>query len=226
MICEKTNFMTRLNISFSFETMLKTILAIVWLISFFVISKKSILSEYIDLAISSRFATTSERKKESIKHWILVFLMKVIMSFERRKNDMISLNDVRQFFAHLTSFHVLWASFIASNTTFRWMIQRVFRMIRFLIAFIFFSNFKSLLRVFLSDELVLKRSSSLICSNSCQIAFFVEFRSDASRYLEFWNKCAYDFCYCSANELSVDVDLNCVEELQRSVKTRNDREVY
>jgi hypothetical protein len=117
--------------------MLETILTIVWLISFSMISKKSMFFKNVNLAITSRFATTNENKKKSIKHWIFAFLMRVIMFFERRRNDVINLNDVERFFAYLTSFHVFWASSITSNTAFRWMIRRVFRIIRFLIAFVF-----------------------------------------------------------------------------------------
>jgi hypothetical protein len=133
-ICEKTSFMTRLKMSFSFETMFEAILTIVWLISFSKISEKSMLFEYVDLAMSSRFAATNEKKNEFIKHWIFAFLMKIMMSSERRRNEMMSLNDVARFVAHLISFHVFWASSIALKTTFRWIIRRIFRMIRFLIA--------------------------------------------------------------------------------------------
>jgi hypothetical protein len=81
--------------------------------------------------------------------------------------------------------------------------------------FRFSSDMKCLLCVnFLNDELILKRSSSLICSSSCQIACFVEIENDASRCLEFWNKCAYDVCYCRTNEFNINVDLSCVEELR------------
>ncbi len=85
--------------------------------------------------------------------------------------------------------------------------------------FRFSSDLKCLLCVdFLSDKLVLKRFSSLICSNSCQIACFVEIRSDASRCLKFWSKCVYDFCYCRTNELDVNVDLKCVERLHELIE--------
>jgi hypothetical protein len=137
-MCEKTNFMTQLKMSFFFETMFETILTIVWLISFSKISEKSMLFEYVDFTMSSRFAATNERKNEFIKHWVFAFLMKIMMSFKRRRNEMMSLNDVARFFAHLINFHVFWASSIALNTTFRWMIRRIFRMIRFLIARVFF----------------------------------------------------------------------------------------
>ncbi len=83
----------------------------------------------------------------------------------------------------------------------------------------FSSDVKCLFCVdFLSDELVLKRSSNLICSNSCQIACLVEVESDTNRCLELCNECADDFCYCSTNELSVDIDLSCVEMLRRLIK--------
>ncbi len=122
-ICKKASFMTRLEMSFSFETMFETILTIAWLISFSKISEKSMLFEYVDFAISSRFAAANEKKNEFIRHWILAFLVRIMMSSERRKNEMMSLNDVDRFFVHLTSFHVFWAFFVASNTTFRWMIR-------------------------------------------------------------------------------------------------------
>ncbi len=54
--------------SFFFETMFETILTIVWFISFSKISEKSIFFEYVDLAMSSRFAATNEKKNEFIKH--------------------------------------------------------------------------------------------------------------------------------------------------------------
>jgi hypothetical protein len=93
--------------------------------------------EYADFAMSLRFAATRKEKNESIKHWIFAFLMRVMMSFERRKNEIMSLNDVERFFAHFASFHVFWAFSIALNTTFRWVIRRIFRMIRFLMILIF-----------------------------------------------------------------------------------------
>jgi hypothetical protein len=80
---------------------------------------------------------TNERKKKSIKHWAFAFLVRIMMSSERRKNEIMSLNDVERFFVHLTSFHVFWAFFMTLNTTFRWMIWRIFRMIRFLMTFAF-----------------------------------------------------------------------------------------
>ncbi len=145
MMCEKTSFMTRLNISSSFETMLETVLTIVWLISFSMISKKSMLFEYAvsSLSMSSRLTAANEKKKKSIKHWTFALLMRIMMSFERRKNEMIYLNDVDRFFAHLTSFHVFWAFFVASNTTFRWVIRRIFRMIRFLMTFAFLQTWNA-----------------------------------------------------------------------------------
>jgi hypothetical protein len=75
-------------------------------------------------------------------------------------------------------------------------------------------NLKNLFCVSLSDELVLKRSSNLICSSSCQIACFVEFENDASRCFEFWCKCVYNFCYCWTNELDISVYLIFVERLR------------
>jgi hypothetical protein len=78
-----------------------------------------------------------KKKNEFIKHWAFAFLMKVLMSFEQRRKEMMNLNDVERFFAHLISFLVFWAFSIALNTTFRWVIRRIFRMIRFLIAFAF-----------------------------------------------------------------------------------------
>ncbi len=138
MMCKRTSFNTRLSISFSLETMLETIFAIVWLISFSMILRKSMLFEYAVFAISSRFVATSEEKKKSIKHWVFAFLMKIMMSSKRRKKDVIDLNDVKRFFAHFASFHVFWAFSIASNTAFRWMTRRVFRIIRFLMTFVFF----------------------------------------------------------------------------------------
>jgi hypothetical protein len=90
--------------------------------------------------MSSRLTAANEEKKKSIKHWAFASLMKIMMSFERRRNEMINLNDVNRFFVYLTSFHVFWASFVASNTTFRWVIRRIFRMIRFLITFAFFQT--------------------------------------------------------------------------------------
>jgi hypothetical protein len=138
MTCERTNFMTRLSMSFFFKTMFETILTIVWLISFSMISKKSMLFEYaIFSMMSSRLTATNEKKKKSIKHWTFAFLMRVMMSFERRKNKIMSLNDVERFFVHLTSFHVFWAFSMTLNTTFRWVIRRIFRMIRFLMILAF-----------------------------------------------------------------------------------------
>jgi hypothetical protein len=142
-ICERASFMTRLRMSFFFEAVFETILTIVWLISFSKISEKSMLFEYVDLAMSSRFAATKERKNEFIRHWILAFLMRIMMSSERRRNEMMSLNDVERFFAHLINFHVFWASSIALNTTFRWVIRRIFRMIRFLITFVFLQTWSA-----------------------------------------------------------------------------------
>jgi hypothetical protein len=142
-ICQKTSFMIRLKMSFFFETMFKTILTIVWFISFSKISEKSMLFEYVDLAMSSRFAATKEKKNEFIKHWVFVFLMKIMMSFKRRKNEMMNLNDVERFFVHLINFHVFWAFSIALNTTFRWMIRRIFRMIRFLMILAFFQTWNA-----------------------------------------------------------------------------------
>jgi hypothetical protein len=55
--------------SFSFETMFEAILTIVWLISFSMISRKSMFFEYVVFSMmSSRLITTDERKKKSIKH--------------------------------------------------------------------------------------------------------------------------------------------------------------
>jgi hypothetical protein len=142
-ICEKTSFMTRLKMSFSFETMFETILTIVWFISFSKISKKSMLFEYVDFVMSSRFAATKKRKNEFIKHWAFAFLMKIMMSFERRKNEMMSLNDVKRFFVHFASFYVFWTSSIALNTTFRWVIRRIFRMIRFLMILAFLQTWSA-----------------------------------------------------------------------------------
>ncbi len=48
----------------------------------------------------------------------------------------------------------------------------------------FFSNLKFLIRVFLNDELVLKRSFDLIRLNSCPITCFVKFENDVSRCYE------------------------------------------
>ncbi len=104
MICEKANFMIWLSISFFLKTILKTILTIVWLISFSVIFEKLMFSKYAVLAMSSRFAATSEKKKNLIKHWVFVFLINIIILFKQRKNDVINLNDVKRFFTHLTSF--------------------------------------------------------------------------------------------------------------------------
>ncbi len=138
MMCEKTNFTTRLKISFSFETMLETILTIVWLISFSMISKKSMFFEYVVLAMSFKFVATNEKKNKLIKHWVFVSLMKVMMLFERRKKKVVNLNDVKRFFAHFANFHVFWAFLIASNIAFRWVTRRIFRIINFLINFAFF----------------------------------------------------------------------------------------
>ncbi len=124
---------------FFFETMFETILTIVWFISFSKISEKSMLFEYVVVSssISSRLTATSERKNEFIKHWALAFLMRIMMSFERRRNEVMSLKNVDRFFAHLASFHVFWASSMTLNTAFRWMIRRIFRIIRFLIVLAF-----------------------------------------------------------------------------------------
>jgi hypothetical protein len=54
--------------SFSFEAMFEAILTIVWFISFSKISEKSMLFEYVDFAMSSRFAATKEEKNVFIKH--------------------------------------------------------------------------------------------------------------------------------------------------------------
>jgi hypothetical protein len=78
----------------------------------------------------------------------------------------------------------------------------------------FSSDLKNLFCVFLNDEFVLKRSWSLICLNSCQIACFVEFENDANRCLEFWCKCVYSFCYCWTDELDINVYLILVERLR------------
>jgi hypothetical protein len=85
--------------------------------------------------------------------------------------------------------------------------------------FRFFSDVKCLFCVdFLSDELVLKRFSNLICSSSCQMACLVEIENDTNRCLKLWSECADNFCYCSTDEFNVDVDLNCVEMLRRLIK--------
>jgi hypothetical protein len=138
-ICEKTNFMTRLRMSFFFESMFETILTIDWFISFSKISEKSMLFEYIVVSssISSRLIATNEKKNEFIKHWIFAFLMRIMMSFERRKNEMMNLKNVDRFFAYLVSFHVFWAFSMTLNTAFRWMIRRIFRIICFLIVVAF-----------------------------------------------------------------------------------------
>ncbi len=47
---------------FSFEAMFETILTIVWFISFSKISEKSMLFEYVDLAMSFKFAATNKKK--------------------------------------------------------------------------------------------------------------------------------------------------------------------
>jgi hypothetical protein len=134
----KSEFYDSIEYVVFFEMMFETILTIVWLISFSMISRKSMFFEYvISSMMSSRLTATNEKKKKSIKHWIFIFLMRVMMSFERRRNEIMSLNDVERFFAHLTSFHVFWTFSMTLNTTFRWMIQRIFRMIRFLMTFAF-----------------------------------------------------------------------------------------
>jgi hypothetical protein len=144
MTCEKASFMTRLSMSFSFEAMFETILTIVWLISFSMISKKSMLFQYAVFSMmSSKLTAIDEKKKKSIKHWIFVFLMKIIMSFKRRRNEMMNLKDVERFLAHLTSFHVFWAFLMTLNTTFSWVIRRIFRMIRFLMTFAFFQTWNA-----------------------------------------------------------------------------------
>jgi hypothetical protein len=58
--------------------------------------------------------------------------MKIIVSFWRRRYDVMNLNDVARFFAHLTSFHVFWTFSIASIIAFRWWARNVFRIVRFL----------------------------------------------------------------------------------------------
>jgi F0F1-type ATP synthase assembly protein I len=71
MMCEKASFMTELKTSFFFETMFKTILTIVWLISFSMILKKSMFFEYVVFfvfSMSSRLTATHEKKKKFIKH--------------------------------------------------------------------------------------------------------------------------------------------------------------
>jgi hypothetical protein len=69
----------------------------------------------------------------------------------------------------------------------------------------FSSDMKCLFCVdFLNDELVLKRSSILICSRSCQIACFVEIENDASRSFKLWDKCVYDVCYHKTNEFDIN----------------------
>jgi hypothetical protein len=132
MICEKTSFMTRLKMSFSFETMFEAILTVVWLISFSKISEKSLFFEYVDFSMSSKIAAANEKKNEFIKHWVLAFLMKVMMLSKRRRNEVMNLNDVERFFVHLTSFHVFWASSMTLNTTFRWIARRILRIVCFL----------------------------------------------------------------------------------------------
>ncbi len=138
-MCERASFMTRLKMSFFLETVFETILTIVWLISFSKISEKSMFFEYavVSSSISSRLIATNEKKNEFIKHWIFAFLMRIMMSFERRKNEVMSLKSVDRFFAHLASFHVFWASSMTLNTASRWVIRRIFRIIRFLIVFAF-----------------------------------------------------------------------------------------
>jgi hypothetical protein len=81
----------------------------------------------------------------------------------------------------------------------------------------FSSDLKCLLCVFLNDKLVLKRSSNLICLNSCQIACLVEIRSDASRCFKLWDKYVYNACYCKTNELDVNINLSCIKRLRREL---------
>jgi hypothetical protein len=81
--------------------------------------------------------------------------------------------------------------------------------------FRFSSDLKCLLCVFLNDKLVLKRSLNLICSNACQIADFVEVRNNANRCFELRDRCVFDFCYCRADELDINVYLNLVKKLRR-----------
>jgi hypothetical protein len=141
-ICKRASFMTRLRMSFSFETVFETILTIAWLISFSKISEKSMFFEYavVSSSISSRLIATNEEKNEFIKHWVFAFLMRIMMSFERRKNEVMSLKSVDRFFTHLISFYVFWAFSMTLNTAFRWMIRRIFRIIRFLISLFFRSE--------------------------------------------------------------------------------------
>ncbi len=79
----------------------------------------------------------------------------------------------------------------------------------------FFSDLKCLIRVFLNDELVLKRSSDLIRLNSCQIACFVKFEDDASRCYELRRKCFHRLDDCVTDELDVDIYLSWIRRLRR-----------
>ncbi len=86
--------------------------------------------------------------------------------------------------------------------------------------FNFSSRLKRLFCVFLNDELILKRFSSLIYSSLCQIACLVEIESDASRCFEFWSKCVNDLYYCETNKLNINIDLSCIEELRRKLNEK------
>ncbi len=68
------------------------------------------------------------------------------------------------------------------------------------------SCLKRLFCVSLSDELFLKRSLSLIYSSLCQIARFVEIKSNACRDFEFRSECLHYLDYCEADKRCENVN--------------------
>ena len=105
-ICKRTVLRMRLRISSFSNVLFDDALNIAWWIFSFVIWENSNFSEYVVFAILSMLTSVSDEKKNFFRQCALFVFVKIVVSFDLRNDDVLSLKEISLFFAHLINFHV------------------------------------------------------------------------------------------------------------------------
>ena len=104
--------------------------------------ENSNFSKYVVSAISSMLISVNDEKKNSFKQCVLFVIVKAVVSFDLRNDDILNLKRILLFFAHLINFHVFWAFFVVFSTVFRWFFLRILFIFLFLLFLTFFIRFE------------------------------------------------------------------------------------